>query len=269
MGRVWAVAAALIVGIAGCGPVDEGTAFADEFESVLDGREKVADYSVDGYNTLPWSGDADVRVTLVAGLADEQIAREVWEITHQDVDPWVEYDLVVEFPAASGDGQAATAAFRLGVSRPAPDTDEAREEVERRAFVARSIVAQGRGETTMWIDTFSRQVTSERDPAEFAAALCAADLGEGYTDLTVSSSDEARPSGRVEFADADSCDDLAGPAALLDAARQVGELADYSISLPEGTREHPAVSVSFVTPPVSTDALRDLADSLDIDLTVA
>ncbi|MFT4187038.1 MAG: hypothetical protein QM621_00490 [Aeromicrobium sp.] len=276
-------AAALISSVVACGPLldydERYVLFTDDFRQFLLDRENVVASEVS--SMVPrYAARAEARATLAAGLDDEQIVREIWEITHHDFREQMQYNLTVEFPATTDDDHATMTAIELGVPSRAPDSDEAREQIAHKVDVARAIVAEGRGETTYQFveyDLVDRELRSERDPVELAQALCAADLleDEGLPrlapspDLGVFSAEGVRPSGAVLFHDEASCDVMADPVALLDAARSEGELVDYSIDLRSEEDQLPSVRLRFAAPPPHAEALRDMAlTSLDVSLLI-
>lgn len=68
-----AVAAALMLALTGCGPVDAGSSAADAFERDFADVDGVASVEAGGHNNLPFSGSVDAHVTAEADLSDAEI----------------------------------------------------------------------------------------------------------------------------------------------------------------------------------------------------
>ncbi len=170
-----ALGLALVVTLlAGCGDVNKGTAFANEFQQFLDGRDDLESAEAGGTNPLPWSGTGDVSVEVVAGLSDDEIVDTVWEITAHEVENQVSYGLEVRFPTKTDAGDPALAAFHVGVPGPAPEEDEAelRAELERRLEQARTLVGFGVGATEASAGPDDFELRSAGDALAVATALC-------------------------------------------------------------------------------------------------
>lgn len=70
-------AAATILGLAGCGDVNAGSAAAAEFEELMAGLPEVVDVETSSSNTLPWSGTASAAVLLDEGVSDARLGEIV------------------------------------------------------------------------------------------------------------------------------------------------------------------------------------------------
>ena len=225
------VTAMVVALLAGCGAVNKGSAFADEFQPFLDTRENVQDSSISASNNLPWAGTAGVSVTLVDGLSDDEVVREVWEITAHEVDNHIAYSLQVNVMAENADGGPALTGFELRVPGPAPDDDELRADIAEQLDRAQALVALGTGETS--VDAFSSivSVSTQSDALGFVAAACADDQ---FVDLVEHLSVEGVPpsgrSSRVVMNAATDCDWLVDARQVLDALDAVGPVPAYEVT---------------------------------------
>ena len=236
--------------LAGCGDVNKGTAFAAEFQTFLDGRDRLESAETSGTNPLPWSGTGDVTVQVVDGLSDDEIVDEVWEITAHEVENQVSYDLEVRFPTETDGGDPAVAAFHVGVPAPAPEEDETdlRAEIERRLELARTLVGFGIGETEASAGADDFRLRSAGDALAVAAALCDDTALERVIDSFVldgpsptgtipddALEEPAAPGGpgsQVTLEDAGDCSWVPDAAEVLALVSAAGPVATYSASRP-------------------------------------
>ncbi|WP_229052191.1 hypothetical protein [Aeromicrobium sp. Leaf350] len=222
------VVALLVAAVAGCGAVNKGTAFAGEFQRLLDDRENVVDSSISASNNLPWSGTASVSVTLADDLNDSEIVEEVWEITAQEVDNQIAYSLQVDVEAENADGGPARTQFAFRVRAPAPDDDGLRDDIADRLDRARALAALGSGETSVEAFSGRTTLTTQADALTIAGEVCSdeqlADLVETFSVSGVLPTGEA---SAVTFNDADDCDWLVDAREVLDALGTVTVVAGY------------------------------------------
>lgn len=240
----------LVALLPACGDVNKGTAFASEFQAFLDDRENLESAEATGTNPLPWSGSGDVSVQLVAGLSDDEIVDEVWEITAHEVENQVRYDLEVRFSTQTAGGDPALAAFHVGVPAPAPAEDEAdlRAEIERRLELARTIVGFGIGETEASAGPSDFRMRSAGDAVTVAEGLCndtglervidsfvldgPSPTGTVPDDTLEEPSEPSGPGSQVTLEDAGDCSWVPDVAEVLALVSAAGPVASYSASRP-------------------------------------
>jgi hypothetical protein len=271
MRRTVGVLAAMLVAVAGagCGAVNKGTAFADEFTPLLEERENVETSRIVASNNLPWTGTATVYVTLVDGLSDDEIVEEVWEITSLEVDNQIRYDLQVQLPAENLSGGPATAGLHLGVEGPAPDDDGLRDDIRERVGLARDLVALGDGETVASPGRWSSRLETETDAVGVALGICADDdLAQDVDQLTISGLSVDGSTSRVVLDDDADCDWLADANDLLEVADSLGPVAEYVAEYPVSA-DAPSLRLTYAAGTVvdPTD-LQRLAAGTGIALTV-
>lgn len=273
--------------LAGCGDVNKGSAFASEFQAFLDDRDDLEVAEASGTNPLPWSGTGDVSVQVVDGLSDGEIVDVVWEITAHEVENQVGYGLEVRFPAQTGGGDPALAAFHLGVPGPAPEEDEAdlRAEIERRLDQARDLVAFGLGETTASADSRAYRMRSQGDALTVASAMCA-DLGlervidvftvEGPSPVGTlpegtleDDPSAAGPGSHVTLEDSSDCAWVPDVLEVVTLATAAGPVVSYSASHASYDAT-PAIRVTYAGGvPLDLSAAQARAVELGLELTVS
>lgn len=214
--------------LTGCGAVNKGSAFADEFQPFLDTRENVQDSSISASNTLPWAGSAGVSVTLVDGLSDGEIVEEVWEITAHEVENQVSYSLQVNVMAENADGGPALTGFEIRVPGPAPDDDGLRADIADLLDRAQALVALGSGETSVSAFSSRTVLTTQADALTIVGEVCDdEDLDDLVEILTVEGSLPTLQSSRVVMNAATDCDWLGDVRAVLDALGAVAPVPAY------------------------------------------
>lgn len=262
--------ALVVIGLAGCGAVDRGAAFADQFRPFLDGRDAVEESSISvGGGALPFTGSADVTVTLVDDLSDVEIVREAWEITAHEVDDQVGYGLEVRFAAENREGECTITAFSLQVLEAAPDDDELRDDIADRVDHARAFAALGTGPSEVEADGSANTLTTRADALAVAAAACEdEDLVESLESLTVAGT---LPTGAGSGSDTTSeatirgfgdCSWVPDATAVLQAIGDLGPVGTYSVAF-NGYLERPQLSVSLV-PGTVIDPAAPLAIAADL-----
>ncbi|MFT4187039.1 MAG: hypothetical protein QM621_00495 [Aeromicrobium sp.] len=269
MRRMSGVVASALLATVGCGPVDAGSAFAEQFEPYLASNEAVETFTVYGDNTLPWTGGADVDVTMVAGLSDEELVEEVWAITHHEVEHQIGYSLVIRFPSVAGDGAPATTSLSLSVDEPAPDDGRAREQIAERVRLGRDVAALGRGPTTFEVGSWDATLTTDADPVATATALdrLIDETGDEWSQhLTVASGPAILPDGSVEFAAGETGGALAELRTVLDAAAALGPVESWTADVTHG--QPTTLNVVYATRPADLVPLTTLAAENDVALTV-
>ena len=220
--------ALVVAALTGCGAVNKGSAFADEFQPFLDTRENVQDSSISASNTLPWAGSAGVSVTLVDGLSDGEIVEEVWEITAHEVENQVSYSLQVNVMAENADGGPALTGFEIRVPGPAPDDDGLRADIADLLDRAQALVALGSGETSVSAFSSRTVLTTQADALTIVGEVCDdEDLDDLVEILTVEGSLPTLQSSRVVMNAATDCDWLGDVRAVLDALGPVAPVPAY------------------------------------------
>ena len=232
--------------VTGCGAVNKGSAFADEFRPFLDTRENVQDSSISASNTLPWAGSAGVSVTLVDGLSDGEIVDEVWEITAHEVENQIAYSLQVNVMAENADGGPALTGFELRVPGPAPDDDGLRADIADLLDRAQALVALGTGETSVSAFSSRTVLTTQADALTIVDEVCDdEDLDDLVEILSVEGSLPTLESSRVVMNAAADCDWLGDVRAVLDALGAVAPVPAYDAAQqPNQTQPRLRVSVA-------------------------
>lgn len=263
---------------AGCGPVNAGSAFAEEVEPFLAGRDAVVAHDVTSDNTLPFSGSARVVVDLDPALTRQEVVDETVAImTHRVEDP-VGYALTVRFAATSGDGTDAVAGALFTVPQSGTDDDALRAEVSAGLGRGAAIVALGTGRTVLQPDTSRSLLVTAADALDVWAAVCDDDaLRAEVGPLEVSTGtvdvepgdlvvDPARTTAQVEGTPDESCDRLPGLSELVTLARDLGTVERYDADVDTTDARDPGLSITFGDPPSDVSALRERAADLGIEL---
>lgn len=214
--------------VSGCGDVNKGTAFAEEFRPFLDARENVVDSSISASNTLPWTGSAAVSVTLVEGLSDDEIVDEVWEITAHEVENQISYSLQVNVTAENADGGPALTGFELRVPGPAPDDDGLRADIADLLDRSQALVALGSGETSVSAFSSRTVLTTQADALAIVDEVCGDDQFDDLIEvLSVEGALPTLQSSRVVMNAAADCAWLGDVREVLDALEAVAPVSAY------------------------------------------
>jgi len=270
-------AALLAIALSGCGAIDRGAAFADQFQPFLDGRDDIEESSIHVWGgSLPFTGSADVTVTLVDDLSDDEIAQEVWEITAHEVDDQIWYGLQVRFAAQNADGQRTITAFSLEVPDAAPDDDDLRDDIADRVDDARAFAALGSGPSEVEASQTENTLTTHADALAVAAVACEdEDLVESLESLIVEGTlppdpgDGTDVTSRVRLGGAGDCSWVPDATAVLQAILALGPVGTYSVSF-EGYLEQPQLSVSLFPGTVIDPAVpQALATDLGVELVLS
>ena len=254
--------------LTGCGAINKGTAFAGEFEPLLQDRELVSSARVIGSDNLPWAGDASVTVNLVPDLSDADMVEEIWEITALEVDNHVGYTLQVLFPSPMDGGGTATAGLSLRVPEPAPDEQALRDDIREQVGLARDLAALGAGETVAAPGRWSSRFDTEADAVVVALGICANDdLASSIEALTIRGVASDGGTNRVKLGEAFDCDWVPDVNDLIEVADSLGqvELAEASFQL----ERPPELRLTFASPgPADLSGLAGLAEDLGVALVV-
>lgn len=279
-GRVLLPVLLVLAGAGGCGPVNAGTAFAEEMEPFLAGREDVAEHSVAAENSLPFSGSARVVVDLQPSLTRAEVVEETVAILTHRVDDAVGYDLTIRFAATAGDGAEAVAGARFRVPEAARDDDALRDEVDARIERGAALVALGTGETVMQPEAVTSRLVTRADALEVWSDLCAdTALLEAVGRLEISTGtvdvepgelrvDSSRTTAQVEGAPGDSCDHVPDLTEMMTLARELGTVDHYRADAYATGPHDPELSVTFLEPPADVAPLTRRAVELGVDLVV-
>ncbi len=263
----------VLLALVGCGPVDAGSAFKEQFDPFLAGRDAVVEHDISSQNTLPWSGTAQIGLTLEEGLSDDQIVEEILAIVSHQVDDPVRYSLTVRFPSPAGDGSPGVAAAGFEVPGPL-DPETVRDATQGRIEATRALVALGSGPTRMGTQRSPFPMTSEADAFEVARELCERpDVASGFNEAVSIATgpvdvetglleDGARQTALLEHDFGEGCGDLDGLEELLDEVRDRGTVLSYDAATYAGLDPEPRLSVT-VAPEVGT--LTDLVRAAEAD----
>lgn len=265
---------------AGCGPVNAGSAFAEQMEPFLAGREAVVDHDVTSDNTLPFSGSARIVVDLDPALARRQVVDETVAIMTHRVKDQVGYALTVRFAATSGDGTDSVAGARFSVPKTVSDDDALRDDVAAGLDRGAALVALGTGRTVLQPEASTSRLVTESDALEVWTDLCDdATLPEDLGSLEVSTGavdvepgdlvvDRSRTSAQVEGAPSESCATVPDLSELVALARDLGTVVRYDADAEVTDARAPGLSITFGDPPSDLSALRSRAVELGVDLVV-
>ena len=271
---VWVVGlAGLLAALVGCGPVNAGSAFKEQFDPFLAGRDAIVEHDISSQNTLPWSGTAEVGLTLDDDLTDEQIVDEILAIVSHEVDDPVRYSLTVRFPSPVGDGSRGIAAAGFEVPEPL-DPETVRTATQERIASTRALMALAEGPTSMGTQRSPFPMTSAADAFVVARELCeqpdvasgfneAVGIATGPVDLNTGRiADGARQTGLLEHDFREGCADLDALEELLGEVRDRGTVLSYDAATYAGLEPEPRLTVT-VDPEVGT--LSDLVRTAKAD----
>lgn len=264
-GTVGLLLLALVLAATGC-TLNKGTAFQQQFEPFLDDRDAIETRKVQGLNDLPGFGRATVDVVLRDDLDDDQIAEEIFQIAHHEVDDQVAYYLQVAFRTENGAGQTALTSVYVNVHTPMPDTADNRELLAERVERARAVAAADPGLVEFLTGPSLTFVNTTSDPLEIAPAIGAvlADAGE-LDRVWIAPGERRSAENRVELqrgADLASLDDLV---ATLEVVRQAAEVVRF-VAVTASPDGEASLQVELATVPADPRPLLAAAAARDVTL---